>query len=130
MTARKDGLFKQLKIGFMEKSLLIIAREKGFRPKTFSTKWTFENMLGEGKMREGTLVNPECESNLLNEIQKWLRDKHKIFALCILSKEQGDKWCFVVKQAKWSLPSVINNGEHSYEEALESGLYEALKLIK
>lgn len=108
------------------KELLTLAEEKGFKPKTFSTNWTFENLLGRGKMREGSLVNSQCESNLLNEIQKWLREIHKIYMLIDMGIQRDYHWkCFDEE-------SPFNYSEGSfetYEQALESGLYEALKLI-
>ena len=55
--------------------LLLLAKSKGFQPRTFSTIWTFRGIIGEGKK---IVINKDCESNLLCEIQRWLREVHKI----------------------------------------------------
>ncbi len=113
---------------------LKLAKEKGFLPKTFSTNWTFENLLGEGKMSRGTLVNKECESNLLNEIQKWLREKHRLHVEpVVLINDNNLTWgCFVyhLHDNDFEIAQIKTILEDSYELALEAGLLSALKLIQ
>jgi len=57
-------------------------------------------------------------------LQKWLREEHDIFIYCV---PRGN----VYPDIKWgnNISMRENNYYHSYEEALEVGLQEALKLI-
>lgn len=57
------------------------------------------------------------------EIQKWLREEHN-FHIIVESLYEEFAW-----RGKKEGPSFIGGVEKSYEEALEKGLQEALKLI-
>lgn len=108
--------------------LLLLAKSKGFQPRTFSTIWIFRGFIGEGKK---IVINKDCESNLLCEIQRWLREVHKISIYV--------DWGTVFNMVKWhfelsniSTNSILTKTKYfdTYEQAMESGLFEALKLIK
>ena len=57
-------------------------------------------------------------------LQKWLREEHNIFIYCMPNRQQNS--------IKWT--NNFNNREgihfNTYEQALEKGLFESLKLIK
>ena len=113
-----------------------LAREKGFMEftnKVFNEngkQYIFNNGLLSGSLR----FNAPTQSLL----QKWLREKHNI-QLCLQPIYGGNK--IEGKQTGWlcytpyndekfnNLPS-ISLSEYSYEEALEKGLQQALKLIR
>lgn len=66
---------------------------------------------------------------LQSTLQKWLREKHKINVFCLPDNYESDVWFSVI--GGYGDPKVKNDGgRRTYEEALEVGLYEALKLIK
>jgi hypothetical protein len=105
----------------MNKETIILAKEKGFKAKTLSTIWTQDYLLG---IKPNFKLNDQCYSNLLSEIQKWLREERGIILQIVFSKTFGyhyriDRYGVVEKKYF-----------DRYEEALEKGLQEALKLIK
>jgi len=55
--------------------LIKLAKEKGFQPKTVTTKYTVDVILGS---RKNILVNDTCNYLVLCEIQKWIREVHNI----------------------------------------------------
>lgn len=129
----------------MEKQIITIetlqlAKEKGFKPKTVSTSWTFKSLLGEGKLAIGALVNLQCQSNLLSEIQKWLRDEHKIDIQILRNKPGYDEYFVEIYKTDDSskydfLILKEDDGVYikwfpKYEEAQEQALYKALMLIE
>jgi len=64
-------------------------------------------------------------------LQKWLREKHKIFVFCnhyeFGINEQNGFYFSITKSIK---SGHISGKSKTYEEALEKGLLESLKLIK
>lgn len=56
-------------------------------------------------------------------LQKWLREVHNI-KLCI-SWTETDNWLYEINHKQEGI-----SGYNTYEEALEKGLFQALKLIK
>lgn len=129
----------------MEKQIITIetlqlAKENGFKPKTISTSWTFKSLLGEGKLVIGVLVNLQCQSNLLSEIQKWLRDEHKIDIQILRNKPGYDEYkAEIYKTDDSSKYYFLTLKEEDntyikwfpeYEEALEQALHKALMLIE
>ena len=114
------------------KELLKLAEEKCFKPRTFSSSWTIDVLL---ERKKNFAVNEYCISNTLNEIQKWLRETYKIH-IDIVHWEL-EKWYFYIKDGRTSPVKTIKieikeNDKWEfkyYEQALEAGLYEALKLI-
>jgi len=107
--------------------LLLLAKSKGFQARTFSTIWTFRGFIGEGKK---IVINKDCESNLLCEIQRWLREVHKIDAFV----NPIETMLFETRSYQsrvFTKTSVTIGGVYdSYEKALEVALESALKLIK
>jgi hypothetical protein len=61
-------------------------------------------------------------------LQRWLREIHKIH-LTITSISQESWQCHITKKGD-SLGKNYIEDAYTYEQALEEGLYEALKLIK
>jgi hypothetical protein len=61
-------------------------------------------------------------------LQKWLRETHKIYVqIYLLSIGDEEEWCYKVSKKKaYDNPFIYKK----YEDALESGLKEALNLIK
>jgi len=65
-------------------------------------------------------------------LQKWLREVHKVdFTLYLDDDGYTVEWSFLGKTGKWDPKKQGGKeGFKTYEEALEVGLQEALKLIK
>ena len=116
-----------------------LAKEKGFNE---FTKYLFF----DGK--EGETNTKTCNTNFHSSryfsapaqclLQKWLREKHKIFISIWLHPHHKENTQEGYSSGVQSINSK-NQGEilldgftiySTYEEALEEGLYEALKLIK
>lgn len=109
-----------------------LAKEKGFVAKTVTTVFTNKYLLG-GK---NAMITDLCIDLWLNELQKWLREVHKI-------EVSSDLWDYLGKQRKptWQfnimkldpdsdfIKSHKPKAGTTYEEALEAGLKEALKRI-
>ncbi len=117
------------------KELLTILEKTDFTPKTFSTKWTYDNLLGKTKLNKGSLVNKDCENNLLSEIQKWLRDTYNIIVQpeCnYWDKYNGwNTYSVTIHYAlKTKSKDITKCFYKTYEESLEIGLKVALKLVK
>lgn len=108
------------------KELCKLAEEKGFEPHTFSTRWTFDYYLERGKAK--FMVNKECDITLLAEIQYWLHTTYNIFVAIYPIR---DKWDGDVRIITLNVHSSKNEFEdfNSFEDALEFGLVEGLKLI-
>jgi len=121
-----------------------LAKEKGFSSHTLSTIVT-NNYLLNGK---DVMINETCIFLWMCELQKWLREVHNCF-IDILPHRDGDSknkqwkskkdvfWSVEVdyygKDFKIELTDDADFTQHfnnTYEEALEAGLQEALKLIK
>jgi hypothetical protein len=108
------------------------AEEKGFKPKTFTTKYTNDYLLG-GK---NTIITETCILLWMRELQNWLRDVHnihvetKFYGFADLSCEYHAKVSFI-KDGCWEyiLPTKNKNGLKE-NEALEIALYESLNLIE
>lgn len=132
-----------------------LAKEKGFDEKVF---WYWENnnsnviqaskdityiggfkanshkgFRGDKKYKKIPYISRPTQSLL----QKWLREKHKIFVSVIEDYDlEKDSWFFgytinyIVKDIKDLGTEDINFDYETYEKALESGLQQALKLIK
>ena len=59
-------------------------------------------------------------------LQKWLREKHNIHLIAYKNINiDGYDWCYITTDGITNI-----NSYKTYEEALEAGLQEALKLIK
>ena len=110
-----------------------LAKEKGFKTHTVTTGYTFTYLLG-GK---NIMINDTCVYLFLCEIQKWLREVHNIFVFVDKTRTGGTFQFSIherlknensVYEFRWN---VLKNSKeyNTYEEALEAGLQEALKLI-
>lgn len=65
-----------------------------------------------------------------NLLQKWLREKHNILVYCLPTNE-GNSWYYQISIFPDECITQFDlENKYSYEQALEEGLYEALKLIK
>ena len=70
----------------------------------------------------------QCKSISQSLLQKWLREEHKIHIVimpCIIPSNEVKYYIFTGK-LKWDWAELFD----TYEEALEVGLQEALKLVK
>lgn len=126
----------------MNIELLKLAEEKGFKAKTVSTIWTIGGLLGRNKTN---LITEVSKYLLLCEIQKWLREIHGIYiesyhdiTLDYKDIQYYTNWGFTNNPRDFSKYGGFrteggyneNNDWKTYEEALEFGLQEGLKLIK
>ncbi len=110
--------------------LIKLAKEKGFKGKTVTTKYTIEVILGN---RKNVLVNNICNYSVLCEIQKWLREVHNIEVFIIPTHISYLK----NKSYKTSLEffngvEIVNTDYtcyNTYEQALEAGLLEIIKSL-
>lgn len=115
-----------------------LAKEKGFIGTNNTTDYVpmyIESILiegqGEDDCRDGYYLAPT--QSLL---QRWLREKHEIHVeLCVDVYDDLETMCFrgfnILNMKEYdSLDSSNNDCFKIYEQALEAGLQEALKLIK
>jgi len=110
-----------------------LAKEKGFK---LGSGWQIRSLFNikDGKtFCEKTIETPEyaCERCTQSLLQKWLREKHKIVLIVGYQYEHDSTpYSYWIYKENNSLP--LNqwiNDLKTYEEALELGLIEALKLI-
>lgn len=103
----------------MEKQLVELAVEKGFKAKTLTTIWTQNKYTTQDK----GLINKECIYLLLCEIQKWLREVHKLH-IEIIPENQDYKtvWHPIVYHIMIPEETINCGFQDTYEEALESGI--------
>jgi hypothetical protein len=117
-----------------------LAKEKGFDLKFCHTGWhgDFGDLVGDNYPFLGTysyLTSIHCNNKDEHQIQrptqsllqKWLRDIHGIH-LTPTSISQESWQCHITKKGDVLGKNYIEDA-YSYEEALEDGLKEALKLI-
>lgn len=119
----------------------VLAKEKGFNlhsiPKCFAKENNSGNLLSEmwadSLTDDVTLIAYQPTQSLL---QKWLREKHEIF-VDININDFGHDWyiCETYKDVYKRKYTIMPGGAsiwswHAYEDCLEKGLFEALKLIK
>lgn len=113
-----------------------LAKEKGFIFPSCTGK-LYYNLEGQITTQFDHLLNDDlifCEAPTQSLLQKWLREVHDVQVFVIpVSHFQGDIkltsysfWC----PAKDCSMKVSKDNYNTYEEALEEGLFEALKLIK
>ena len=102
-----------------------LAKEKGFTTHTVTTKFTNDYLL-DGK---NIMINETCILLWMCELQKWLREVHNIH-ITILRYKKGEYYLVsVVGNDENESPNDFTVKYKTYEEALEVGLMEALKLI-
>jgi hypothetical protein len=113
-----------------------LSKEKGFENKTpHKLRRDYYNHLGEinGDVKEyvKSYINKKSTNNLetidaptQSLLQKWLREEHDLFVCVDKSDDKANSYFL-------STNCIGIYGEYkTYEEALEKGLQEALKLIK
>jgi hypothetical protein len=113
-------------IGF---ELAKIAKDKGFVPRTVTTIYTNRYLLG-GK---DVMITDTCIYLWMTELQRWLRDNHNLH-IGITVNQFGYGYMYSIINTKRSecvkyLTGGPNN-KFSYEDALEEGLLESLKLMQ
>ncbi len=115
-----------------------LAKEKGF-------DWECQNFYRDngnlhGKRGKSSGINPPFNQGINRQtaptqslLQKWLRDEHRIFIELGLVDSLNDYWVRVDVSTLSSLETIWrndpNNHLETYEQALEAGLIEGLKLI-
>ena len=113
-----------------------LAKEKGFNIPTLygcnekgelQEYFTYESYSpGEPEVRITDFIK-EWEYQLPTQsfLQKWLREKHNIHLIAYKNINiDGYDWCYITTDGITNI-----NSYKTYEEALEAGLQEALKLI-
>ena len=119
-----------------------LAAEKGFNIETRNSDYMVDgNYPGEvGSCFSCTEYVP-CPNQAL--LQKWLREVHQIYVDVDIDQTTYPKFCYMISRfignptdlaaEEWgweNLPNGVDRGLHrSWEDALEEGLFEALKLI-
>jgi len=106
-----------------------LAKEKGFN-------WPTYDSYSKGNIKPNTLYNSYDFNNdkwfegrisapSQSLLQKWLREIHNINVFVLPNRYDGKQWYYVV-----GLEVISKEDTNmSYEQALEKGLIEALKLI-
>ena len=119
-----------------------LAAEKGFNIETRNSDYMVDgNYTGEvGSCISCTEYAP-CPNQAL--LQKWLREVHQIYVDVDIDQTTYPKFCYMISRfignptdlaaEEWgwqNLPNGVDWGLHrKWEDALEEGLFEALKLI-
>lgn len=112
-----------------------LAKEKGFDYKVLN-HYKGEELINNGKLynfnskEEQKLWNIELISAPTQSLlQRWLREEHKLYILYNFRMKIKVWYCTILSEEE---NKVVGNfkGLISYEEALEEGLKQALKLIK
>lgn len=119
-----------------------LAAEKGFNIETRNSDYMVDgNYTGEvGSCISCTEYVP-CPNQAL--LQKWLREVHQIYVDVDIDQTTYPKFCYMISRfignptdlaaEEWgwqNLPNGVDWGLHrKWEDALEEGLFEALKLI-
>lgn len=120
----------------MEKEIARKARDLGFKPKTVTTKFTHDYLLG-GK---NVMITETCIYLYLCEIQNWLRETYKINVFPYLENNDssGNNWICALfytleEDEEWLIEDNVMN-QHwtkcSYEEALKEGLKQGLEELE
>lgn len=113
-----------------------LSKEKGFDEPTVST-YRYENLIDDAEFEDGYKntfnsfnwfeISAPSQSLLL----RWLREEHNIVVEIRVENNQTNflfiSRIYLLNHIK---PLFISNLYERYEEALEIGLFEALKLIK
>ena len=114
-----------------------LAKEKGFPQEPNRRKVPYYNYKGEFNgdvtdflrkyLREEDTSDVESVSAPTQSLlAKWLREKHNIHLIAYKNINiDGYDWCYITTDGITNI-----NSYKTYEEALEAGLQEALKLIK
>lgn len=111
------------------KELCKLSEEKGFKCRTFSTRWTMDHYIERGKAK--FMVNKECMIILLAEIQSWIRENYNVDIVSLRSFSMSNSYhYYIVNNMDFdNAYQQVCIANRTYEEALKEGLLEALKLI-
>lgn len=114
----------------IEYKTALLAKQKGFKTRTITTKFTNDYLLG-GK---NVMINENCISLWMYELQKWLREKHNVIIDVQLDQISYPKYCFnVYKYEDFGNWEDIDNPDwglySSYEKALKDALVLALQNV-
>lgn len=103
-----------------------LAKEKGFDIDT-TQRYVFRYAEHESKYYVGRLTDNPLQCDILaptqSLLQRWLREVHNINVYCLPCEHDESLWYN-------NIASQIPVFTGTYEEALEIGLFEGLKLIK
>jgi hypothetical protein len=115
-----------------------LAFEKGFIDVHLLT-WLFYEKDGRFFNQEYEIGNPDYICSTQSELQTWLRDEHKIIVVPVYSYNDNPHYSVhieIIEEMERDENSVLISGIdfepmlfETYEEALERGLVEALKLL-
>ncbi len=114
----------------------LLAKEKGYTDDSKSWKY-FSNAYGSYFTTnvEGGISKQEITVKIVTQslLQKWLRETHFIYVYCIpavFSSRGYHDQIWVISRTGHDKIEQTDSIFNTYEEALESGLQEALKLVK
>lgn len=114
-----------------------LAKEKGFKVNNSEDFYFYNEKHYPEYPRRFEYLRVGYDDDLIaptqSLLQKWLREKHNIIVISDLVTGFSDStysWNIYTKNNIWSLTGFTAKVYDSYEEALEAGLLEALKLIK
>jgi hypothetical protein len=124
-----------------------LAKEKGFDEICYvSLWWDIKNERSQiyphwhsnmGAPRNSIISNSKkglISAPTQSLLQKWLRDIHNIHtSIDNNNSEEKGKWCFDLHKLPAGVIYLWKRGDpvyNTYEDALEEGLFQALKLIK
>ena len=101
-----------------------LAKEKGFVP-------NMERFSGSAYDVNGHLYDILCYAPTQSTLGKWLREEYDIHVLPLFRETNGDHYCEYTYDIKRPMEDVTEKTLwfDRYEEAMEAGLQEALKLI-
>ena len=101
-----------------------LAKEKGFVP-------NMERFSGSAYDVNGHLYDILCYAPTQSTLGKWLREEYDIHVLPLFWETKGDHYCEYTYDIKRPMEDVTEKTLwfDRYEEAMEAGLQEALKLI-
>lgn len=106
-----------------------LAKEKGFNEQCIEC-YTDKEVLYQNNIEKILFTNSQLLTSFYSAptqslLQKWLREEHELFIYCVPRRN-------VYPDIKWTNNISVRENIFftTYEEALEKGLQEALKLIK
>ena len=117
-----------------------LAKKKGFKESCeyayvndFEEEWNLEDI----EYNDGCVFNNkfhnECSAPTQSLLQRWLREKHNIHLVCWWYDKENKFYTEIGRKDGEAIRVQIGNITKlfdTYEQALESGLLEALKLVK
>jgi hypothetical protein len=122
--AKEKGFLLQTDRCYSTERLLFEVHNKGYSPKSDTWDWLFVH-----KNYQTDLMFPAPTQSLL---QRWLREKHN-FHIHITLQQFGFGYMFAIINISecYCVRNLTGGPNHkfTYEEALEAGLQETLKLI-